>query len=158
MAHDILGHRPANISCNIKSNCRKDCCKRCRHPRRAACCPGLFLRLCLASPIQPPPAPTMGDLLRAPTPCCCVDQHATKWQIGALQVLTTNRMFSDLRRPSVHLPPLPAVGPFSSPYGPSHFGPSARKHFLQDKIKLPKRLLHKVPAPTSRRLLPWSFP
>ena len=67
-------------------------------------------------------------------------------------------MFSELRRPSAHLPPLLAVGAFSNPHGPPHCGPSARKHFLQDNIKQPKRQLQKVPVPTSRRLLACFLP
>ena len=73
-------------------------------------------------------------------PCVgCLGEHATKiasWLFDFSNTICfTNRIFSDLRRPPVLLPPLLAAGPLWVPYGKPHFGCPASKHSLQDKLK-----------------------
>ena len=66
-----------------------------------------------------------------------------KWQAGTLtfplRFPIINRTTSDLLRPSVHHPSLPAAGSLGIPYSQPYSGPPARKHFLQDKFQIAER-------------------
>ena len=85
-----------------------------------------------------------------------------KLQVGFLifpiQILFTNRIFSDLRRPPVLLPPLLAAGPLWVPYGKPHFGCPASKHFLQDKLNWRKDYCKKAIAHGRHIGAPYQIP
>ena len=91
--------------------------------------------------------------------CGAVNTNTSrKRQVDALTFLITNSMFLDLCLASVHRPSSPTPSSLSTPYGPSHFGPPAGKHFLQDKIKSPTGRLPKDQMPTPRRAPSVPFP
>ena len=65
-------------------------------------------------------------------------------------------MFSDLRRPSVHHPSLPAAGSLGIPYSQPYFGPQARQDFLQDQFQMAEKTTAKsadAPRRPAHRLL-----
>ena len=115
-------------------HCRKDYCKK-------AIADGRHIRVPYQIPIVGGGPALVGGVRGGHVWTVSVNMPQ-KWQVGSLifpiQIPFANRIFADLHRPPVHLPPLLVAGPLWIPYSQPHFGSPAGKPFLQDKLNCQK--------------------